>query len=89
LERRAAGSGGIQLIGRGVDAYPLFGFSEAFKLYRAVNLGEKGMVLTHADINPRLEYRASLANDDVSRPDNLTSEPFHAKPLRLTVSTVS
>jgi hypothetical protein len=88
-EPRAAGSGGIQLIGNGVNAYPLLGFSDAFKRYRAVNLGVKGMVPSHADINPRFEYRASLTNDDVSRPNNLTSKPFHAKPLRLAVSTVA
>ena len=82
-------SGGIQFISKRVDADPLLAFSGAFKPDFAVDLGVESMVSSDSDIYPGSKHGTSLPNDDASRPNCLAAKQFYAKPLRLTIATVT
>src|SRR6187551_1543261 len=45
----------------------------------AVDEREQGMILAHADIGARIEFRAALTHQDVARNDDFAAELLHAE----------
>jgi len=52
-------------------------------VYNAVCLGEQGVVFAHSNVNARVESGAALANKDVARNNDFTTEFFHAESFGL------
>ena len=59
------------------------------KLDAAADFGEKGIVLTAANIEPRLHPRTSLPDDDRPPWNNLSPESLETQTLRIRIATVS
>jgi hypothetical protein len=55
----------------------------------AGNLGEQGVVLAPADVIPRLQPRAALANQDGAARDELAVKALHTQPLGVGIAAVS
>jgi hypothetical protein len=47
----------------------------------AINLGEKGIVASPADIEPWFQLRAALANEDRAPGNDLSRKTLYSKPL--------
>src|ERR1041385_6093228 len=71
------------------DAYPLSLFIEAIVRDHPINLREDGVVAPHANVLTRVNARAELAHENVSRAHPLAAEYFDAAPLPLAVSAVA
>jgi len=56
---------------------------------RAVDLGEEGVVLAEADVEPRLESTSLLAHQDGPAGDEIAVVALHAEALRITVAAVA
>src|SRR5712692_2893818 len=59
------------------------------ELDAAADLGKKSVVLTSADVEPRLHPRAALPHDDGAARDNLSTKSLKAQALRIGVATVA
>jgi hypothetical protein len=55
----------------------------------AIGEGEQGPIATGADILPRNELRAALADKNAARRHELTAKSFHAQPLADAVTPVT
>src|SRR5437773_6588761 len=62
---------------------------EAVKVNHAIDLREQGEVSPHANVFTRMNARANLADDDISRAHGLTAENLHSAPLFLAVAPVA
>src|ERR1041384_496687 len=71
------------------DASPLSLFIEAIVKPPPSILGECGVVAPHADVLTRVNARAELAHENVSRAHPLAAEYFDAAALPLAVSAVA
>jgi hypothetical protein len=58
-------------------------------LDNAGDLGEQGIVFSDTDIQPGLELRAALANEDRASGDQLACEPLYSEPLRVAVAAIA
>ena len=73
----------------GVDAHPLSGFSDPFKLDKTVRQGEQRIVTTDTDIGARVHFCAALPDNNAPRKHLLTSKALDAQSLRIAVAPVS
>src|SRR5215208_2401587 len=73
--------------GAGQDIDQLAALAVA-ELDRAVGPGEQRVVLADADVLPRVEPRAGLADDDRPRAHVLTARHLDPEPLRIGVAAV-
>lgn len=64
-------------------------FSQPFELHDAVDLGKNREIFAESDVDSRVDLRADLPHDDVSRTDELAAVTFYAAPLTVAISTVS
>ena len=62
---------------------------EAFELHSAINEGEQGEILAHADIVALVEVRTALTNDDVASLDGFARILLNTKVLGVTVAAVT
>jgi hypothetical protein len=58
------------------------------KLYFAIDLGEESIVTATAHVEARLQFSASLADDDGATGDDLPGEELHSKPLGIGIAAV-
>jgi hypothetical protein len=63
--------------------------SDPLELHNSIDEGKQGVVAADAYVVPRMESRAALAHQDAPGRNDLAPEPFHPKPLRITVATIS
>jgi len=49
------------------------------KRNHTVYLGKQGVIMTTAHVDAGMKLGATLADDNVTRPDSLTTEAFHTK----------
>src|SRR5665213_535506 len=61
----------------------------AAELDRTGGEGEQGVVAATADVDAGVEVGAALADEDLARTDDLTTEALHAEALRVRVTTVA
>jgi hypothetical protein len=59
------------------------------KFHNATDLGKKSVILPQAYIQTRLEASTPLSHQDGPARHRLTSEPFHAQPLGIGITTIS
>jgi hypothetical protein len=62
--------------------------TRAIETHTAVNQRKNRVIAAKANILPRQEFRASLANDDVSSHDHLAAKSFNAETLANAVATI-
>src|SRR5437870_4019045 len=58
------------------------------ELHVPVDQGKDGVILGHADVQPRVPLGAALPGDDRAGRDQLTAEPLDAERLARTVASV-
>lgn len=71
-----------------VDGALLAILALALELDVAVNQSKQGVVAADTDIDARMDVRASLANQNVAREDELTVRALHAQSLGLGITAV-
>jgi hypothetical protein len=72
-----------------LDADEAAGVAFVFEGDDTCDFCKEGVVSADAYIHTRLELRPALPNENRSTSDQLTTEAFHAQPLRMTVAAVS
>lgn len=75
-------------LGLRINRHPLAVFTEVFKSYYAVNLGEQGVVTPAANIGSRMDFGAELANQDAARCYDLTAKAFYSTSLPCTIAAI-
>src|SRR6185436_3316632 len=73
----------------GGDADESAGVALVFEIHNTGDLGEQRVVFADADIQTRLELRASLPDKNRAAADELAAEALHAQSLRIAVASVS
>src|SRR6185437_13983860 len=73
---------------RAVDRHETAVLAAVLELDHAGDLGEEGVVLAAAHVEPGLQLGAALADDDGAAGNGLTAECLDAKPLRVGVAAV-
>ena len=71
-----------------VNAYFLSVLADALEFNRAVNESKESVVGTLADIQTRMDLRASLSYENVARKSKLSVSLFRAETLGLGISSV-
>ena len=72
----------------GINACFFLVFAHSFITNNAVNKSKQRIVFADAYVRAGMNFRASLANENVPCEYRLTVASFHAKSFRLAVSTV-
>src|SRR3979490_1927049 len=83
-----AGNLGLRGLGR-LNHYVAAVAAFVDELDGAGDFGEKSVIFAASDVCARLERCTTLANDDGAARDELTTECFNAKPLRVGIAPVS
>ena len=80
---------GLGLKSLGVDTHLSFVFSFFLIFDDSVNGGKKGVILAYPYIFAGMNSRSLLADQDVTRLDQLSAKPFHAHSLSAAISAVA
>ena len=73
----------------GIDADLLAGLAQTFELHDTIDLCVQGIIITDAYIVARMDFRSALANENVSRQNELTIAALGAQALRMAVAAVT
>ena len=76
------------LLLRSGDVIDIHSSTRAIEAHIAINQRKNCIIAAKADILPRQEFRAPLANNDVSGHNHFTAKSFYAQPLADAVATV-
>jgi hypothetical protein len=63
--------------------------SSVYEADDPINLSIQGVIPAKTDMQPRLEYRPTLTNENASRRDKLTTEALDAQSLTDTIASIS
>lgn len=68
-------------LGSACDCYDIHAFAFAVELHFAIRECKQGVILATADVQAGVNFRPTLADDDVSSDDSLATEFLYAKTL--------
>ena len=78
----------LRLFRYGINAHLFFAFAHFFKAYHAVGKGKQRIVAADAYVCAGVNFRASLANENVARKHRLPVAAFRAETFCLAVAPV-
>ncbi len=81
---------GQTTLGRqGVDTHPFAGTSQSFESNDAIDFGKQGVILSHADIVPWMQFGSQLPHEYIACRNRLSAKALDTAPLAIAVPAVS